>query len=196
MKKNIMEDIMQTASFLSRRVLAALAATFLLLPRPGFAKETLTPDEFSQQVAESKLGVKGALEAAAGARERSDESSLLLAPAFFAHGEFSSDEKPLPNAFFTYDRVETHAYTAGLQQQTAFGLQARLFYDWERTSYLSAQLPSVLRGFVSTYYEPRPTLELTQPLLANGFGRGVRAQKTLGEAQALSVHHLSLFQAK
>jgi outer membrane protein TolC len=149
------------------------------------ADERLTLEAYLAQVAEGHQGVRAARAISDGARLRSREARLLVAPQLFAQAQSISDARPSP--FFPYDKIVTSGYSFGLSQQTTFGLQARLSYNFNYTDYV---------GLRPAFYEGRPALELTQSLWRNGFGSETRAQQEQSEAGALASHYGERFRAR
>ena len=145
-------------------------------------------DSFLHQVKKSNPGLLGALESSTGSLDRSEEGNLLVSPSAFANATLSSDSSisaiPIPG--FNYDKAIVNTYSVGLAQQTTFGLQAKVYYNFSYFHY--TPYPG--------YNISKPAIELTQPLWGNGFGRSTRATQDLLEAQALSSHFMNRFQAK
>jgi len=110
---------------------------------------------------------------------RRDESTMLTKPAFLASAQYVDDRRetgsPLQGS-----GTKSQNYSLGIRQETDFGLKAKLLYNFNQTS-----LEGVNTTFFPQpeYYTSGPVLELTQPLIRNGFGREIRASKELIDAQ-------------
>jgi outer membrane protein TolC len=154
-------------------------------PARGAGKMSL--HDYLEQVRSANTAYRGALLASEGALGRSHEGAKLVAPTLFASAQLVSDAKQPVSPGFTYDKLRQNGYVVGLSQATRFGLQARLSYNLNYFSYVNAGVPGGTMGINASYYEAHPTLELTQSLWANGFGRATRANLELAEAQALSA---------
>ena len=91
---------------------------------------------------------------------------LALSPQFFSGWQYSSDAKPSSVPTFRYDKVLNQTLSAGVSQQTDFGLNAKFSYLLSQTEY---------KPLAGPYYEGRPVVEFTQSLWRNFFGRETRA---------------------
>ena len=174
----------------SRTTPIALAAALATLPTASQAAEKLSLDRYLEQVQASSLGIASSTLSSQGAKERSEESSLLTSPQAFANVTIASDARK--NAFFNYQKVLNNTYGLGVQQQTSYGLQWKLAYTLTHTDFRGLVFP----GVPTTYDEGRFSLELNQSLLKNGFGFETRAQQDALEAQALASHHVESFKTK
>lgn len=165
-----------------------------LVTHPALAAgERLSLEGFLSQVRQGHLGVKGALEASAGARQRSVESGLLFAPALSLSVQLAKDDKPTMNPTFQGTGSVANAYSLGISQQTRFGLQGKISYNLNYYSIAGAN-PAFLSQPI--FHEARPTLELSYALLRNRGGAEVRATEELLQAQALAMSFSEAFRAK
>ncbi|HAR42177.1 MAG TPA: hypothetical protein DCS07_06040 [Bdellovibrionales bacterium] len=167
------------------------------------AASSLSVSEFLSQVQQNNPAIQGAWESSVAAFSRSSddasEAALLTSPALLGNAQLASDQKLSNTPLVTYDKAHANAYSLGLGWQTSFGLQAKVtynlnYYSFKNVSTMTGAGPVVTPS--SSYFETRPSVELTQPLWANGFGRSVRATQTLTEAQALSSAYGNRFQFK
>ncbi|MBC7691462.1 MAG: TolC family protein [Methylotenera sp.] len=166
--------------------LGALTLLTLLCDPRTYAAETLTLDHYLGQVNEGNKAFKGARETAEGTLLRAKESSLAYTPTLFGKIQYASDAKPSP--FFPYQRVVNRAYEIGVSQATSFGLQAKVYYDFDFFEYSGLRIPP--------YYAGKPAIELTQSLWRNGFGSEIRASQELLEANALASHFTESFRTR
>ncbi len=135
----------------------------------------LSLGEFLKHVQDGNEAFIAAEKMRAAALDAATESSLAFKPQFFANASFSSDAKPSP--FFPYDRVETTNLGVGIQNQFEFGLQTKFTYGFSDFNYV---------GIAPKYFEGRPQLEASLPLLKNAFGREARLTALAGEKGGLA----------
>jgi outer membrane protein TolC len=163
--------------------LAALIVSFsisLALTRNSWADESYSLDSYLQDVRSKNQSFNGNQSLKSGARGRSREADLLFTPSVFANAQYGDDAKPstIPIPGFSYDSIETQNYSLGINENTNFGLQAKVYYALDYTNYLG--LPGGLPGF----YDARPVIELNQSLWQNGLGHLDQANETSIRAQA------------
>jgi outer membrane protein TolC len=150
----------------------------------------LTLQDYIHQVKLNNDGIKGPQASSEGSGLRSKEGTLLLAPTAFITAQTSRDLRETLSSSFQGTQTSTAAYSLGLSKLTTFGLQAKLSYNLHSTS-ISGASPALVTQ--PEYYDARPTLEFTQSIWRNGFGREVRATQDLLEAQALVVSYAEGF---
>jgi outer membrane protein TolC len=139
---------------------------------PCFA---LTLNEYLVQVQTKNKGQIGIEKQAEAAGLKWYEGDLIFTPQFFVEARVGSDGKPANPPFLTYDKINIENYSAGFSQQFTFGLQGRLYYQFDHTKYVNAPL---LNGLMNDFYDTRPILEFSMPLWKNGFGRAAKAQQS------------------
>ncbi len=145
---------------------------------------SLTLNEYLAQVQSQGLDVKEARQQQEASALEGREADLSFRPSLFLNAELSKDQA-LPNPpLLNYDAYKSEKYSLGLTEQFAFGLQTKLSYQLTHTDYVNAAIPGV--NIPLHFWDARPVLELKMPLLQNGFGRAVRAQRDLIRAQAES----------
>ncbi|MGE0761733.1 MAG: TolC family protein [Bdellovibrionales bacterium] len=148
------------------------------------AAGVFTLEKFLSTVQEHNQGYKAAKDAEEAAKLYSSEGGLVYATNLFSTLQYSDDAKPSFIPTFNYDKIITQNYTLGLGQQTPIGLQGKLYYSMVQTEY---------RGLIAPYSEGRPTIELTQSLWRNDFGREVRAQVKAITSAAKATQHSEAF---
>ncbi|MCM2322393.1 MAG: TolC family protein [Oligoflexia bacterium] len=151
----------------------------------------LNLEHYLGQVREKNLAVTASLQASEGAKARSGEGALLLAPTFFATAQTANDGKPTLNPALQGNRTLNTAGSIGVSQQTSFGLTAKLSYNASFTDIQGSQMIPA-----GGYHESRPALELSQPLWRNWMGRETRATQELLGAQALATSYSESFKAR
>lgn len=164
----------------SRRLLSiSFVCLSLFAHSKAFAQKSgpakLELDEFLEQVSTGNEMASAAKVIEAASIESALEPGLMLKPSFFAGASMTSDAKP--NPFFPYQRLETSNYNVGVQNQFSFGLQAKFSFAFADYNYV---------GIAPKYFEGRPQLEASLPLLRNGFGRETKYSILAGEKGALA----------
>jgi outer membrane protein TolC len=174
-------------------ILTIATVLLMLIPELLLAQSNLSLEQYLNQVKNKNLGYKGAVEKAQGAESRSREADLLTSPYFFANGQWVNSELQTTNVNATGSSTQARQFSLGLTQNTTIGLQAKLYYNLNYTD-ITGGNPAFIP--MSTYYEGKPTLELTQSLWRNGFGSETRATKDALEAQARSTQYTESFTSK
>ncbi|MGE4130399.1 MAG: TolC family protein [Bdellovibrionales bacterium] len=150
----------------------------------------ITLDEYLSQVAGKNGAYKGAEIGEEAASLREEEWSLITSPSLFGGAQRFKDEREVSSPRFQGSETTVDTYSLGVNQQTNFGLAAKLSYVYNDTT---------IKGADTTFLpDPHfltagPYLELTQALGRNGFGGEIRASQRLQEAQAKAAKHLSGF---
>jgi outer membrane protein TolC len=148
--------------------------------RHASADEPYTLGSYIQDVRSKNQSFTGNQSLKSGARGRAREADLLFTPSVFANAQYGDDAKlstiPIPG--LSYSSIETQNYSLGINENTGFGLQAKIYYALDYTNYLG--LPGGLPGF----YDSRPVVELNQSLWQNGMGHLDQANETSIRAQA------------
>lgn len=136
--------------------------------RDNVSPETLlTVESYIAAVREGNEAVRAAIHSSEAASLTASEGTLVTSPQLFGSATTTSDERFNPQ--FRANKILNDSYQLGLQQQTNFGLGAKLYYGLSKT-----EVP----GAFPTFHEARPTLELAQQIWRNGFGSETRAQIT------------------
>lgn len=164
---------------------STLLLLFLALPTFSFAAQ-LTLDNFLRQVEEKNQAMIASHLIVEGAEERSDEGKLIFRPSIFAEAQAAIDKKPTTNISAQGDRTDNNFVSAGVLQQFSFGLQGKVGYNFSHTKIYNAS-PAFLP--VSDFHDGAATLELSQSLWRNFWGRESRSQGAIITAQALATKH-------
>lgn len=133
-------------------------------------------NEYLEQVRRESLGVKGTQQQVEASALKAREADLYFIPRLFAEARTGYDGKEQFASAITYDRLKNQNYSLGLSQEFSFGLQSKLSYVADRIEVEGANLPA---GTPTSFWSATPTLELSLPLLANGFGRSSRANQDI-----------------
>ena len=139
------------------------------------SENILTLEEYMGQIGGTNGTYLGAIENREGSIELKREADLIFSPSFFANAEVEHDEQQ-PYGLF-YDNVESQNYSSGLTQKTPYGLQTKIYYEFDHTAYSYFNQ-------TDKYYDASPVIELSLPLWKNGFGRSDRANEEATRAQA------------
>ncbi len=145
----------------------------------------LTLDQYLEQVKTNNPQYKATLQASEGAKQRSDEGSLLTLPQLEIDASKTVDNTEPTNAAMgdknTYER-----YSLSLLQNTSFGLQGKLSYGHQYT-FTENGHAMLDAPFHYGYHRASPSIELKQSLWKNFFGSEVRASKEALTASAQAV---------
>lgn len=171
---------------------SALLCLVTVLPSLSFGAQ-LSLEDFLRQVEEKNQSVTASKLIAEGADDRIDESSLIFKPSFFAQTQKTIDKKPTTNVNAQGDRTDFTFYTLGIQQQFNFGLQGKLGYNFSHTKIYNAS-PAFLPQ--SEFHDGSPSLELSQSLWRNFWGKENRSQETIVSAEAQANKHVENFRIK
>ena len=162
--------------YLSR---AALMVAFAA----GAEAQTLSLQEYLRQVATTHDGMKAAAAAEEGARRRSSEGGIPLAPALFVEGQRSLDASPKDFPAAQGQRVEIGIVKAGVSKTTEFGATARVYYQFSRSD-LNGADPLFVNPV--SFYRASPVAEVSVDLWRNALGRETRASVAAAREGALS----------
>jgi len=133
-----------------------------------------TLNEYLTKVKADNLSYKGVSEQAGGAALKARQADLFFTPQLFAEIEMGHDGKESQPK--TSDRINLENYSFGIAQQFKFGLQSKVYYKLSKTEFVS---PNVMFISLPEYWDASPTVELSMPLWANGFGRSAVANQEI-----------------
>lgn len=181
--------IVATLSLESRLILpAASAADVLQTTSPNSSSSELTPDVYLDQVLSRNTAIQGSVSKRDGAKERSRQETLALAPQLISQIAMLDDKRPQLNPAFSGNRTQARQFMIGIAKPFSFGLTTKLTYTQNYQQITGATLLPL-----TSFYQNGPALEFNQSLFKNGFGREIRAAQELAEAQALSSHYAESF---
>ncbi|MGE0615800.1 MAG: TolC family protein [Bacteriovoracia bacterium] len=164
-----------------------------IAPRGWGAPAVLTLEQYLNQVREQNTGVRAATSARDAARDRVGEGETLLAPTLFAQFQWADDRAPKDNPTLQGTRTVQNSYQFGVSKQTTFGLFGRFYYTTAFTGITGADASFVP---FPEFYTAKPTLEFSQSLWRNFFGRETRAQVAAIEASAQVAHETEGYRAR
>lgn len=168
------------------RLCKAIIYIFFTQSLAAGAQEKLTLNQYLEQVKSRNEAYQAADFGRQAASQYAEEAKLILSPVLFSNAQIADDAKPSFIPSFNYDKIISHTYNLGLSQNTRIGLQGKFTYSLMDTEY---------KGLAPAYYEAHPTIELSQSLWRNFFGRETRAQIEAGESQAKAKSFAQSFQA-
>ncbi len=161
----------------------ALAAAMAALVRSTAAGATLSVSDYLGQVVERHEGVRAAIEAEGGARDRAAEGEIRLPPPWFVYGEKSLDASPTNFPAAAGERVERGSVKAGVSKVMPFGATAKVYYSFSRND-LNGADPNFVKP--PSYYQASPVAELSVDLWRNAGGRETKAGVASARHRALS----------
>lgn len=148
--------------------------------------------EYLSQVKSKNKAYSAAATAAEASQLSASEAELMTSPQFNASAQTLTDEKPTANPGFQGTKTSAQMYSFGVSQMTDFGLTGKLSYGLSSAKVEGTNPAFVVPG--ETHYEGRPSIELSQSLLKNRFGRETEASKSAArsgaEAGRLAQLHL------
>jgi outer membrane protein TolC len=171
---------------------STLIALVTIAPNMSFSAQ-LKLEDFLQQVEDKNQSMTASKLIVEGSQERSNEGKLIFRPTIFAEGRTVIDKKPTTNIQAQGDRTDYNFVTAGIQQQFNFGLQGKLGYNLSHTKIYNAS-PALLP--VNDFHDGVATLELSQSLWRNFWGKESRSQETILTSQAQATKHSENFKIK
>ncbi len=172
-----------------RPLFFALAA-LLSFQSTGCLAATLTLDEYLSQLETKNENFKSARLASQSAELRGGESGLAQAWSLNAAVEQRNDFRlPIGVAFQT----KMTNYSVGVSKLTSFGLMGKLNFTVTPISF--ENVPAAFSSFLpfTSYFDTAATIELTQSLWKNGFGRSTRAQESVEESVVKAAHYRSSY---
>jgi outer membrane protein TolC len=153
----------------------------------------LSLSDYLNEVESKHGGYQSARLGSRGAELRRSESGLAQSWTLSAGAEQRNDFRfPIGVAFQTKSTV----YSLGISKLTSFGLSGKLGMTVTPLSFenVAPQFAAFLP--FNSYYDVATTLELSQSLWRNGFGRATRAQEALEESVAKATQYRTSFAAR
>ncbi|MGZ3787334.1 MAG: TolC family protein [Bacteriovorax sp.] len=170
----------------------ALMSLIVVLPSLSRGAE-LSLNDYLKQVEEKNQTLVASKLIVEGTDLRSDEGKLIFRPSIFAQAQTATDQRLTTNISVQGDRTDYTFFTAGLSEQFTFGLQGKLSYDFSRTIIYGAS-PVFLPA--SHFHDGVATLELSQSLWRNFWGKEARSQEEIISAQAQASKHSENYRIK
>lgn len=171
---------------------SSLLSLLLTMPTMSPAAQ-LTLENFLKQVEEKNQALTASKLISESAEARADEGKLIFRPSIFAQAQSAIDKKPTTNVNAQGDRTDYNFLTMGLIQQFNTGLQGKLGYNFSHTKIYNAS-PAFLPQ--SDFHDGVASLELTQSLWRNFWGKETRSQQEIITAQATANKYGEKFKVK
>lgn len=144
-------------------------AWFVILPMSVQAEDTLTLENYLNQVKKNNPSYSSAALNAQAAELSETQSDFEYATRLFSNAEYAKDNSPRQSSAFQGKSTNNTKLTVGIQKKTRHGLSASLSYNTQRTEIDGAN-PLFIKS--DTAYTNDLKLELSQSLWKNGLGRG------------------------
>lgn len=165
----------------------------LVASSPQAFSAQLTLNDYLKQVEEKNQAMTASKLIVEGADLKVDEGKLLFRPNMFAQTQTSIDKKPTTNRNAQGDQTNYTFFTAGLTQQFRTGTTGKLGYTFSHTKINNAS-PTFLP--VNDFHDGIATLELSQSLWRNVWGKETRATETLVTSQTQASKHTENYKMK
>lgn len=141
----------------------------------------LTVDQYLSQVRLQNPQLKATTALIEAYELNANEADLLLSPAIFGNVQHTMDKKEQSSAALMGQSTAVESAQIGISKQTTFGLQSKASYTLNRyriSGANSALMPE------PSFFEAKPTIEVSQSLLKNQWGSETKATKSLIESRA------------
>lgn len=165
----------------------------LMVIAPQAFSAQLTLNDFLVQVKEKNQSMTASKLITESADLKADEGKLIFRPTIFAQAQTSVDKKPTTNRNAQGDQTDYTLFTAGLSQQFRTGTAGKLSYAFSHTKINNAS-PAFLP--VNDFHDGIATLELSQSLWRNLWGKETRATETLISSQSQASKHTENYKIK
>lgn len=174
--------------FLSVKMAIIIAISSVFFIEMSYARminsSILTLDNFLTKVKDQNGLYKNYEEKVVSSKLKIKEKDLLTSPSVFADSSYSENHKKSTEKDLSYDYKTDINYDLGVQQDTDFGLNGKLYYDLKKTTFADPD-PSTTDNRSTGTVE----IELEQNLLKNSFGQATRANKKLIENQNMANYY-------
>jgi outer membrane protein TolC len=154
---------------------------------------TLSLNEYLNQVCEYNRGLHGSTLIAMGAKQRVGEGKLIMRPRFFAEGQYLTNTYNPGWAPVAGTSNELQTYQAGISQTTPYGVEGKLYYNYQHQTLHGV---SPLLNQANSYSTSSPVLELSVPLARNFAGKETRATQKLIDSRARLTQFSEQFKTK
>ena len=166
----------------------------LLSLSPARVSAQLLPvEDFLNQVSNANEGYQALQMETDGAEKTVGAASLFFKPQVFTQFQYIYDTRDTHAPDIEGKRDIQKSASAGLRQQTPFGLQLQLSMDYSHSTLLGANSPLVTRPSITNLY-PVPILNF--PIWQNFLGKMDHANSRLLEAQSRASAYGSSFAAR
>lgn len=172
-----------------------LSFAFLLAITLNASAKTcaLSLNDYLNQVCAYNRGLHGSTLIAMGARQRVGEGKLIMRPKFFAEGQYLTNTYNPAWGTVAGTSNELQTYQAGISQTTPYGVQGKLYYNYQHQQLHGV---SSLLNQPNSFSTSSPVLELSVPLARNFAGAETRATQKLIDSQARLTQFSEAFKTK
>ena len=163
---------------MNKKILMAFAT--LLTANVGQA-QSLTLDQYLNQVRAGHDGYKSSVATAEGAPKKAADAQLIYAPTVFANIQTAVDKKELIPASQRGSETDNNSGQVGISKLTTFGTAAKIYYNASQTT-----IHGTSKTFVPqpSWRETTPTVEVSHPLWKNANGKDIAKSLELQQGQA------------
>lgn len=176
---------------ISLRLAFVVSAFFISCIEVSYAKMTnsgvenkLTLDQYLMQVKDQNGLYRNYQEQMMSNKLNISSKELLTSPTMFASTGYTTDYKSSTEQGLTYDHKDYVDYNIGVKQNTDFGLNAKIYYDVNKTTFVDPDPNTTENRSLGSF-----NIELEQDLLSNAFGQTTRANKKLTENVSLAMYY-------
>ena len=155
--------------------------------------ESLSLDRYLAQVQGSNQGYQGAAATQHADLAAAQEATLPFSPQLFTSLQYTDDSRQTVVPLFEGTRTTTNLDQLGFKKLFDFGLQSQISYSITSTTLYGVSPQLVPQNSLIT---SGLTLQLTQSLWQNGFGKQDQAIRRSVEAQDLANAYSNAFQTK
>lgn len=149
---------------------------------------SMTLSEYMDQVKGQNVGYYAQSNSSKAYEMLQKKALLLTTPTFFATAQTGYNEQIQALNIFSYKKLSTQTYTAGLMQNFSFGLNTTFTYALNKYDYEGLVTSNPIAAH---NYQTRPIIEITFPLLRGLFGSITRANRDLVDSQNEAQKHLA-----
>lgn len=173
--------------------LKTLMFASIALPIFALSSSAFTVDEYLAQVSQSNDGYHSLVEQSLGANASGQSAELLFKPQVFTNLQYSYDPRDTHSQPLYGDHTLAKSFSAGVREQTPWGLQLQLSLDYNQETLLGISSPLITKPTVTNVY-PVPVFKWS--LWQNWAGRMDRANQRMEEAKSRAESYGSDFGAK
>ncbi len=177
--------------------LFAIVAFFLAITSFAQEKSILTFNEYLDQVKGKNLSYLAADQNAEAYELMKEKAKVVTAINFFASTQDAFTEQNQALQFVRYSKVYNRNSQIGISQDSAFGLNTKLYYSLNHATYKNLNTSTSLDpSLARSNYQGIPTLEASLSLWQNRSGKMTRALRDSiqfeNESQKMSAKAISI----
>ena len=177
-----------------KSVMTKFVVGVLCLQPQWIQAETLSLNQYLEQVQGTSPSVQSNKFAAEGALQASKEGDLQYIPKLSVLANTTRDERLFGNSLLA-GKTSSNNLVLGVEEQFRFGLNAKLSYNLMNNS-TTGLIPQLFPGGALVYTVGQTELDLNFPLWRNLFGSENQATEIVAEASSLATKFSSSFQSK